>query len=180
MALDIRLQQKLQQKLVMTPQLRQAIKILQLQREELETLIDEELAENPVLERTEGEEPLTTGPQTETEIATVDSPTPTPQDDINWQAYLDNYSNDMPSLPATGSDDDDDDRLNVLENVLTRAESLADHLCEQLRFHELSPEEERAASVIIGNLDVDGYLKASLEELAAGAGVSVELAAYML
>ena len=101
MALDIRLQQKLQQKLVMTPQLRQAIKILQLQREELETLIDEELAENPVLERTEGEEPLTTGPQTETEIATVDSPTPTPQDDINWQAYLDNYSNDMPSLPAT-------------------------------------------------------------------------------
>jgi len=180
MALDIRLQQKLQQKLVMTPQLRQAIKILQLQREELETLIDEELAENPVLERTEGEEPLTTGPQTETEIATVDSPTPTPQDDINWQAYLDNYSNDMPSLPATGGDDDDDDRLNILENVLTRAESLADHLCEQLRFHELSPEEERAASVIIGNLDVDGYLKASLEELAAGAGVSVELAAYML
>jgi len=113
MALDIRLQQKLQQKLVMTPQLRQAIKILQLQREELETLIDEELAENPVLERAEGEEPLTTGPQTETEIATVDSPTPTPQDDINWQAYLDNYSNDMPALPATGSDDDDDDRLNV-------------------------------------------------------------------
>ena len=180
MALDIRLQQKLQQKLVMTPQLRQAIKILQLQREELETLIDEELAENPVLERAEGEEPLTAGPQTETEIATVDSPTPTPQDDINWQAYLDNYSNDMPSLPATGGDDDDDDRLNILENVLTRAESLADHLSEQLRFHELSPEEERTASVIIGNLDVDGYLKASLEELAAGAGVGVELAAYVL
>jgi len=180
MALDIRLQTKLQQKLVMTPQLRQAIKILQLQREELETLIDEELAENPVLERAEGEEPLTTGPQTETEIATVDSPTPTPQDDINWQAYLDNYSNDMPALPATGSDDDDDDRLNVLENVLTRAESLADHLSEQLRFHELSLEEERIASVIIGNLDVDGYLKVSLEELAASAGVSVELAAYVL
>ena len=180
MALDMRLQQKLQQKLVMTPQLRQAIKILQLQREELETLIDEELAENPVLERAEGEEPLTTGPQTETEIATVDSPTPTPQDDINWQAYLDNYSNDMPALPATGNDDDDDDRLNMLENVLTRAESLADHLSEQLRFHALSPEEERTASVIIGNLDVDGYLKASLEELASGAGVGVELAAYVL
>lgn len=180
MALDIRLQQKLQQKLVMTPQLRQAIKILQLQREELETLIDEELAENPVLERAEGEEPLTAGPQTETEIATVDSPTPTPQDDINWQAYLDNYSNDMPALPATGSDDEDDDRLNVLENVLTRAESLVDHLSEQLRFHELSPEEERVASIILGNLDMDGYLKASLEELAVGAGVSVELVAYIL
>ncbi|MBM4257136.1 MAG: RNA polymerase factor sigma-54 [Deltaproteobacteria bacterium] len=180
MALDIRLQTKLQQKLVMTPQLRQAIKILQLQREELDTLIDEELAENPVLERTEGEEPLTSGPQTETEIATVDSPTPTPQDDINWQAYLDNNSNDMPALPATGSDDDDDDRLNILENVLTRAESLAEHLSEQLRFHELRLEEERIASVIIGNLNVDGYLKAPLEELAASAGVNVELAAYVL
>jgi RNA polymerase sigma-54 factor len=180
MALDIRLQTKLQQKLVMTPQLRQAIKILQLQREELDTLIDEELAENPVLERAEGEESLTAGTQTETEIATVDSPTPTPQDDINWQAYLDNNSNDMPALPATGSDDDDDDRLNMLENVLTRAESLADHLSEQLRFHELNLEEERIASVVIGNLDVDGYLKAPLEELAASAGVSVELAAYVL
>ena len=180
MALDVRLQTKLQQKLVMTPQLRQAIKILQLQREELETLIDEELAENPVLERAEGEEPLTTSPQEEAPIATVDSPTPTSQDEINWQTYLDTYNNDMPSLPATGGDDDDDDRLNVLENVLTRAESLADHLSEQLRFHELSPEEERIASVIIGNLDVDGYLKASLEELAAAAGVSVELAAYIL
>lgn len=182
MALDIRLQQKLQQRLVMTPQLRQAIKILQLQREELETLIDEELADNPVLERAEGEDPLPTGPQAETEaIATVDSPTPTPQEDINWQQYLDNYNNDMPALPATGgSDDDDDDRLNMLENVLTRAESLADHLSEQLRFHELSAEEERIASVIIGNLDVDGYLKVALEELAEAASVNMELAAYVL
>lgn len=181
MALDIRLQQKLQQRLVMTPQLRQAIKILQLQREELDTLIDEELADNPVLERAEGEEPLTAGPQAEAEIATVDSPTPTPQEDINWQQYLDNYNNDMPALPATGgSDDDDDDRLNMLENVLTRPESLADHLSEQLRFHELSAEEERIASVIIGNLDVDGYLKVALEELAEAAGVNMELAAYVL
>lgn len=180
MALDIRLQQKLQQKLVMTPQLRQAIKILQLQREELETLIDEELADNPVLERTEENEPLVATAQPETEVITVDAPTPAQQEDINWQAYLDNYSQDLPSLPATGGDDDDEDRLNMLENVLTRAESLAEHLSDQLRFHELSAEEERAASVIIGNLDVDGYLKASLEDLVAGAGVSVELAAYVL
>src|SRR5882724_8754358 len=57
MAQDARivLQQRLSQQLVMTPQLRQAIKILQVSRAELETLIDEELAENPVLE--EGLEP---------------------------------------------------------------------------------------------------------------------------
>ena len=52
MAQDARivLQQRLTQQLVMTPQLRQAIKILQVSRAELETLIDEELAQNPVLE----------------------------------------------------------------------------------------------------------------------------------
>ena len=50
MALEQRLYQKLSQQLVMTPQLRQAIKILQVSRAELETLIDEELAQNPVLE----------------------------------------------------------------------------------------------------------------------------------
>src|SRR5579862_8017122 len=50
MALETKLYQKLSQQLVMTPQLRQAIKILQVSRAELETLIDEELTENPVLE----------------------------------------------------------------------------------------------------------------------------------
>ena len=52
MALETKLYQKLSQQLVMTPQLRQAIKILQVSRAELETLIDEEIAENPVLEET--------------------------------------------------------------------------------------------------------------------------------
>ncbi len=53
MALEIKLVQKLTQKLVMTPQLRQAIKILQLARAELETLIDQEAADNPLVERYE-------------------------------------------------------------------------------------------------------------------------------
>src|SRR5262249_40104064 len=69
MALETKLYQKLSQQLVMTPQLRQAIKILQVSRAELEALIDEELAENPVLE--EGheapEEEPTPAEQTRTE-----------------------------------------------------------------------------------------------------------------
>ena len=178
MALEARLQQKLTQRLVMTPQLRQAIKILQLQREELETLIDEELAENPVLERTEEEEPLPEEPpmvgETPVTVAT------TAQEEINWQAYLDSYNEEAPSLPATGSDEEDEERQRTLENMLTRAESLAEHLSDQLRFNELTPEEERIASVIIGNLNVDGYLQVPLEELAASATVSVGLAAYVL
>src|SRR5439155_18212856 len=70
MANDARivLQQRLTQQLVMTPQLRQAIKILQVSRAELETLIDQEMIENPVLE--ENLEDKT--PEGEYEVPTVD------------------------------------------------------------------------------------------------------------
>lgn len=181
MALEVRLVQKLQQKLVMTPQLRQAIKILQLQREELDTLIDEELAENPVLERAEGEEPIPEEPpmvgEGDTPVAMTDAPQ---KEDINWESYLDSYNGNTPSLPSTGGNDDDEDRQRSLENMMTRTESLVDHLSDQLRFHELSPDEERVASIIIGNLNISGYLETPLEELAASAGVHIELAAYVL
>src|SRR5437870_7388528 len=95
MALDIRLTQKLTQKLVMTPQLRQAIKILQLPRGELDALINEELAENPVVERTEEEEatpeePIVAGEEVE--------PAPAAEE-IDWKAYLERYNEDMPALP---------------------------------------------------------------------------------
>ena len=61
------LQQRLSQQLVMTPQLRQAIKILQVSRAELETLVDQELTENPVLE-----EQLDEKAEGQTEVPTVD------------------------------------------------------------------------------------------------------------
>lgn len=181
MALEARLVQKLQQKLVMTPQLRQAIKILQLQREELDTLIDEELAENPVLERAEGEDPIPEEPPMVGDGDTPVTVTEAPQrEDMNWESYFDSYNESTPALPALGSDDEDDDRQRSLENMLTRTESLADHLTDQLRFHGLSSEEERVASFIIGNLNVSGYCETPLEELAASAGVSIELVAYVV
>ena len=61
MALELKLQLKLQQQLVMTPQLQQAIKLLQLNRLELVNLVSQELQENPVLEEVEGGEELTPG-----------------------------------------------------------------------------------------------------------------------
>ena len=73
MATDARivLQQRLSQQLVMTPQLRQAIKILQVSRAELETLVDQELTENPLLEEQQVEE------KAEDAVPTVDSQTGT-------------------------------------------------------------------------------------------------------
>src|SRR2546430_16639015 len=73
MANDARivLQQRLSQQLVMTPQLRQAIKILQVSRAELETLVDQELTENPLLEEQQAEE------KAEDAVPTADSQTGT-------------------------------------------------------------------------------------------------------
>src|SRR4051812_876940 len=112
MALETKLYQKLSQQLVMTPQLRQAIKILQVSRAELETLIDEEMAENPVLEddivpvededkpRTDEAE-ATPGdgadewPEAPEQRETTNELEPTERmGEIDWKEYLDNYSND--------------------------------------------------------------------------------------
>jgi RNA polymerase sigma-54 factor len=168
--------EKLTQKLVMTPQLRQAIKILQLPRGELDTLIDEELAENPVVDR-EGEEEVGT---VEVRADGEDGTTKTPADEIDWKAYLGSYHENLPALPRGGDDDGDDERQSALGNQITRGESLAEHLAWQLRFASLSADEERVASFVIGNLDTDGYLQASVEEIAAGTETSPEFAAQVL
>src|ERR1700680_481065 len=137
MALETKLYQKLSQQLVMTPQLRQAIKILQVSRTELETLIDEELAENPVLE--EGLEPTTEDleerPRTDEapepngdageewpegrETQTTTEIEPERLNEIDWKEYLDNYRNDWHGSSATGADYDDEKRP-ALENMLVQ------------------------------------------------------------
>jgi RNA polymerase sigma-54 factor len=178
MALDVKLTQKLTQKLVMTPQLRQAIKILQLPRGELDALIHEEMDENPVLIVEAGEE--TEVPAGELPPAEPE-PTPSPStEDIDWRAYLESYNEDIPALPPTGDDEEDEERHNLIENQPNRTESLADHLSWQLRFSNLTLEEEQIASLIIGNLNVDGYLQDAIEEIAATAGVNIEIVERVL
>ena len=184
MGLDLRLTQKLTQKLVMTPQLRQAIKILQLPRGELDTLIDEELAENPVIERvTEDEAIFDDGRgngEEPTQTATQEAHTE--KDQIDWQTYLSTYNNnnDMPAPPPTGDEDAESERQNAPEDRLPRTESLTEHLTWQLRFRSLTKTEEHLASLIVGNLDVDGYLEASVEELAESASGGPEEVARVL
>ncbi len=178
MALDVKLTQKLTQRLVMTPQLRQAIKILQLPRGELDALIHEEMDENPILIVEAGEE---------TEVPAEELPPPEPEptpapatEDIDWRAYLESYNEDVPALPPTGDEEEDEERHNLIENQPNRTESLADHLSWQLRFSNLTLEEEQIASLIIGNLNVDGYLQDAIEEIATTAGVSVEVVERVL
>ncbi len=187
MALETKLYQKLSQQLVMTPQLRQAIKILQVSRAELETLIDEALTENPALD--EGEQieedepprtdeaaaPTTNGGEEEwgevreqrettTEIEANDR-----MGEIDWKEYLDRYSNDWHASSATPADYDDEKRP-TLENTLVRAQSLTDYLIWQLRMTGIDAAEESVAALIIGNMDKDGYLQVAIEDIAFQSG----------
>jgi RNA polymerase sigma-54 factor len=189
-AIEIKQQLRLSQQLVMTPQLQQAIKLLQLSRLELVNVIQTELQENPVLEDTLDQEEDAPAPveRPALEMEAPESQQPTladtpaerePSDaekvaDVDWQNYMDAY----PQTGMAGARDDDERRS--LEATLTKRPALPDHLKWQLQLSSFSDAETRAAHVVIGNLDDDGYLRATLEEVAVGADVSLEAAASAL
>jgi RNA polymerase sigma-54 factor len=182
MALDLRLQVKLSQQLVMTPQLQQAIKLLQLSRMELVDVVTEELAENPLLE--EGVDPkeerdeisaeLEKEPTSDAEVAPEQEVKAESEgmDDIDWQTYLEGYS--LNSSTPRDSYEDQEERPSY-ESLLTKKASLTDHLMWQLGLSSVSDEERLAAAEIIGNLDDIGFLHATVEELAEAAGQQVEV-----
>jgi len=182
MALDLRLQVKLSQQLVMTPQLQQAIKLLQLSRMELVDVVTEELAENPLLEeggeiKEEGEEGVA---NLEGEAVSLTEAAPEQEvkaesegmNDIDWQTYLEGYS--LNSSDTRNSYEDQEDRPSF-ESLLTRQESLKDHLMWQLNLSSFTADERLAAAEIIGNLDDIGYLHASLEEMAEKSELELEV-----
>ncbi|RMH43241.1 MAG: RNA polymerase sigma-54 factor [Deltaproteobacteria bacterium] len=203
MAMEMRIDLKLSQQLVMTPQLQQAIKLLQLSRMELVDLVREEMLENPVLEddveltgvgaKEESrvgddadvaakveqagatETPVTEVPaaEAEKEVKADDSAV----NEIDWESYLESYST-APPMPSYRPDNDD---LPGYEATLTRGESLFEHLAWQLKMTELDEDRMRVGMLILGNLDSDGYLKEPpLSEIAAEAGVSEEVAEEVL
>jgi len=180
MALEIRQQLKLSQQLVMTPQLQQAIKLLQLSRAELVEMVREELEKNPVLEEgSEGPEEKDLSKETE-EVA---EETPAKEEfldpadgrdrlkDIDWQTYFEDYSQES---YAAGESSEDDEERPFYENVLTKKTSLADHLKWQVNLSQIDEDGKRVAGEIIGNLDENGYLKSTVEEVAEATGASLE------
>ena len=197
MAMEMRLQLKLSQQLVMTPQLQQAIKLLQLSRMELVDLVREEMLENPILEddvevsaeqsrehdAMGGEEQVAhqveNAGTTELPVAEVVKANETVEvkgdgtavNEIDWENYLDNYTMGPP-IPAYRPDTED---LPSLEATLTRTASLYDHLAWQLKLSDLDPRQMEIGMVIIGNIDQNGYIKdPPLSELAAEAAVTEE------
>jgi len=185
---------RLQQSLVITPQLKHAIKILQLSRADLETLVTEEMEQNPTIEELgvgqedfEAEQDSRTpdervgelaDPVTNPEAAKAETPEQelSPEEsqlgDINWEEYLSDYATNATqgSMSGGGGGDWDENRSGI-ENTLARASSLADHLTWQVRMGGFNESDQAIADVLIGNVDEQGYLRLSVDEAAFEAGV---------
>jgi len=205
MSLELKQHLKMTQQLVMTPQLQQAIKLLQLSRMELVDLIRTELTENPLLEDPGEEEEgraEAASPAEQQAAEAVASPKEAEKvqevkgedgaNEIDWDQYLDHYQLTGHTAPSNRGLADEE--LPGLEATLTRKADLSDHLTWQLRLSSATPEEERVAALVIGNLDPDGYFKMPLVEgeaeeaatrdplvrVAFEAGVGIEFAEQVL
>lgn len=188
MALEIKQSLKLSQQLVMTPQLQQAIKLLQLNRMELVEVITQELMENPLLEEVAetidnpegldtaaGEEPAATQPEAEAPAA--EATTTDTKDDVDWEQYIEDVNNNQSSLPSVRLNTED---LPSFENILTKTTTLNDHLHWQLSLASMSDEERAFGELVIGNLNDEGYLIQNIEELAKEASMDLEDAVEVL
>lgn len=186
MAMQLKTSLKLSQQLRMTPQLQQAIKLLQLSRLELENAVRKEINENPVLEeiqdiaeddpakgdkRTSSEEAGAAGEASEPNVVDMD---PRKQEDFEWENYVDsNYR------PPQGSGTGNEEIMNY-ENIITAEQTLHDYLNWQLSLGGFNDEEAAIVAILISYIDDDGYLKTPLETIAAEEGVSVEELSEML
>ena len=183
MAMQMKMQMKMSQQLIMTPQLQQAIKLLQLSRAELEELIEQTLIENPVLEegidmdtfpnKTEDSQEITEtaeSPEVVTDTEDFETARETEQenkeqDEIDWQQYIEQVEQFGGYQERRYNVASDDEESPSIEATAAQTESLADHLVWQLDMQELSPLEYKTGAYLIGNIDDDGFLVTSIREL---------------
>jgi len=183
MAMQMKMQMKMSQQLIMTPQLQQAIKLLQLSRAELEELIEQTLIENPVLEegmdmdsfpgkKEESQETTETSENPEIvddtenfETAREKEQENNDQDEIDWQQYIEQVEQFGGYQDRRYNASSEDDDSPSIEATTAKSESLVDHLTWQLDMQELSPLEYETGAYLIGNINDDGFLVTSIYEL---------------
>ena len=167
MALQQKLQVRLSQRLILTPSLQQAIKLLPMTTLELMDMLNQEVVENPLLEEVSTEEMQQADAEAQVEKS---DPEPEPatekQDtwnDADYEYFFGDYLDDgyRPRIPREIKE------LPPIENTLSTTSSLADHLTWQLSVRTDDKLLRDVGIAIIGNLDDDGYLVASIEEIAA-------------
>jgi RNA polymerase sigma-54 factor len=198
-ALSQRLELRQGQSLVITPQLQQAIKLLQLSNLELEEYVQAEIERNPLLQRQDGdadgpderrgERTEAAAPEAEAAGLELDGRDRSDTLDCGKDDLYDaapgerhggeggepagqaNGAVDWSRAGRGGSFESEDD----LEGRLTREQSLAEHLHAQLAVAKLTEQERAVAAVLIDGVDEGGYLRADLNELAERLGASREL-----
>ncbi len=185
MALELRQQLKLSQQLVMTPQLQQAIKLLQLSRLELAETIQQEIEQNPVLEEMgaaaeTGQDASSAEKEPEAELRETEKTSEVEMDsssslsEIDW----DNYSNEYePGYSFRPTDDSD---LPSRLDILSEKPSLRSHLQWQLNLSNLTDEEKEVGQFVIGNLNRDGFLEVSIDEIMQETGCDEGTASWII
>jgi RNA polymerase sigma-54 factor len=166
MAITQKLQTRLSQKLILTPSLQQAIKLLPMSTLELVDMLNQEVVENPLLEEVTTEE-------LQQADAQVEKPEPDPPatdkekqdtwDDADYEYFFGEYLDEgyKPTAPREFNE------LPPIENTLSTSTSLSDHLTWQLSLLTNDEMLREIGTAIVGNVDDDGYLVASIEEIAA-------------
>ena len=173
--LQPKLSLKVAQRQILTPGLMQMVSVLALNKLELKEMIQAEIAENPVLEELEENVPLLDDVareeenrdrpvETQTATTEAEAKEKDPFDEIDFGSYFQDYLD--PGFRSPNNYEEIE--KPSIENFLSAPATLSDHLFWQLGALNLSPVVRETAEYIIGNLNEDGYLTATDEELLAG------------
>lgn len=190
MAISQQLDLRQSQTLVMTPQLQQAIKLLQMSNQELNDFVATEIENNPLLERDDEDSDF----EEESNLTAISSPSPSP--DPTSQPSTESVSDENGSTPTTSNDERwdqdipmdgeesftpissrggtfDEDEFSVAENIAEKP-SLREHLIEQIQVDIPDPGDRIIAATLVELLDDAGYLPADLDLIRSQLGASAE------
>ena len=184
MGLEQKLNLRLSQRLVMTPSLQQAIKLLQMSKLELQDVLTQEVVENPLLEEeeeaasaehtseAEAEADATAAKEADADVPAgvveaADAEVPAEKerdsfDEIDFDSYFEDYLDS-----AYNPRQYEDTEQVPLENTLSKPQGLNEYLNWQLSMSDSDPDVREIAQYLIGNIDEDGYLRVSREEIRA-------------
>jgi RNA polymerase sigma-54 factor len=177
MALELKQSLSLNQQLIMTPQLQQAIKLLQLSRLELLDTIYQEMEANPILDdqlvgevddesKVEGDKEQAEGKKEDLPEVSVEERA---RDDVDWESYLSEYNTGWAETPY------EEREARSFENMTSTKTNLTSHLMWQLNMSRLDEVQREIGVQLIGNLNEDGILDISLEEIAEVTGHPIHI-----
>jgi RNA polymerase sigma-54 factor len=163
---------QLKQELKINPRLYQAMDLLYMPLLDLQQHLKQELLNNPFLDMVEPEEDEEEGEEGEEteEEAVAEKPEKQEKDEIDWEEIL------LDGFDAGGRKEEHEER-EYFEPVTVDSRDLSDHLRDQITLLDLSPRQVVLAEEFIGNIDEDGYLKASIEQITNGVNDMVRQAA---